>query len=259
MQHTITQGAAAVQTPAERALEARYAYYLRCQTVRRNGQQCKAPAEKNTQICYAHAQQQAMQERRERERRAVLEEAARQVAMRPALQKERAGWSIRDFSVAEIFTDFNAIQVTIAVMAQALIDGRIDCKTAGRLAVELQTASKLLWLQQKAAMKWKAQSRAELSRTDQSRTEQRDSGISSSGAGQNVARVLVGHDQNAFEELKTDFLSSSGGGLNTDLFCNPKVGAKLMVADVHRAGLKTVQIRQRGSPPQEWRNSEKAA
>ena len=42
--------------------------------------------------------------------------------------------------------DFKGIQVTLAVMAQALIDGRIDCKTAGRLVVELQTMSKLLWL-----------------------------------------------------------------------------------------------------------------
>lgn len=259
MQHTITQDAAAVQAPAERGLEARYTYYRRCQTIRGNGQQCKAPAEKGAQICYAHARQQAMQERRERERRAVLEEAARRMAMRhPTLRKEREGWGTQDFGtqdfgVAEIFTDFNAIQITIAVMAQALIDGRIDCKTAGRLALELQTASKLLWLQQNAAMKLKAQNRTELSRT-----EQHNSGISSSGTSQNVGSVLVGHDQNVFEELKPDsFLSRSSGELNTDFFC-PKVSAKLIVADVDRAGLKPVQIRLRGSP-QEMINSEKAA
>jgi hypothetical protein len=40
--------------------------------------------------------------------------------------------------------------VTLAVMAQAMIDGRIDCKTAGRLVVHLQTWSKLLWLHHKA-------------------------------------------------------------------------------------------------------------
>lgn len=34
--------------------------------------------------------------------------------------------------------------MTLAVMAQALIDGRIDCKTAGRLIVNLQMMSKLL-------------------------------------------------------------------------------------------------------------------
>ncbi len=31
-------------------------------------------------------------------------------------------------------------------MAKALIDGRIDCKTAGQMVVHLQTMSKLLWL-----------------------------------------------------------------------------------------------------------------
>src|SRR6185437_2483714 len=107
-------------------LEARYAYYRRCQTVRGNGQQCKAPAEKGAHICYAHARQQATQKRRERERRAVLEEAARRMAMRPTLGKEREGWAARDFSVAEIFTNFNAIQVTLGVVMRAIIDGRID-------------------------------------------------------------------------------------------------------------------------------------
>jgi hypothetical protein len=48
--------------------------------------------------------------------------------------------------MADLFMDFNGIQVTIAVMARALIAGRIDCKTAGRLAVQLQMASKLLWM-----------------------------------------------------------------------------------------------------------------
>jgi hypothetical protein len=49
-----------------------------------------------------------------------------------------------EFKVADIFMDFNAIQVTLAVMAQAVIDGTIDCKTAGRLAIGLQTAAKVL-------------------------------------------------------------------------------------------------------------------
>jgi hypothetical protein len=51
-----------------------------------------------------------------------------------------------EFEMADLFTDFKGIQVTIAVMAQALIDCRIDCKTAGRLAVDLQRMSKLLEL-----------------------------------------------------------------------------------------------------------------
>jgi hypothetical protein len=114
--------------------EARYAYYRRCQVFRRSGEQCKAPAEKGSGICYAHAGQQAMTLRRERERRAVLAEAIAQIRKqgRP------------DFEAKDLFMDFKSIQVTLAVMAQALIDGRIDCKTAGKLLVELQTVSKIL-------------------------------------------------------------------------------------------------------------------
>jgi len=115
---------------------ARYAYYRRCQIVRRNGEQCKAPAEKDADVCYAHAGQLAMALRRKRELMAMLEEAAERMRRRGK----------PEFSVADIFSDFSAIQVIIAVMAQALIDGRIDCKTAGRLAVRLQMTSKLLWM-----------------------------------------------------------------------------------------------------------------
>ncbi|HEY2169463.1 MAG TPA: hypothetical protein VGJ30_07545, partial [Candidatus Angelobacter sp.] len=41
---------------------------------------------------------------------------------------------------------FKGIQVTLAVMARAVINGRVDCKTAGRLVVHLQMLSKLLWV-----------------------------------------------------------------------------------------------------------------
>src|SRR5579871_1699416 len=116
--------------------EARYAYYRRCQEFRKNGEQCKAPAEKGAPICHAHASQRAMAVRRERERRAVLGEAVEQMRRRGR----------PEFAMTDLFTDFKGIQVTIAVMAQALIDGRIDCKTAGRLAWDLQRMSKLLWM-----------------------------------------------------------------------------------------------------------------
>jgi hypothetical protein len=119
---------------AEKMPEMRYAYYRRCQEFRRNGEQCKAPAEKGAQICHAHAGQRAMTLRRERERRAVLAEAVAVMRKKGHLQCE----------MADLFMSFNGIQVTLAVMAQALIDGRIDCKTAGRLVVNLQTMSKLL-------------------------------------------------------------------------------------------------------------------
>src|SRR3954470_2246425 len=51
--------------------------------------------------------------------------------------------------MADLLTDFKGIQVTLAVVAKALVAGRIDCKTAGRLLVQLQTMSKLLWRMKK--------------------------------------------------------------------------------------------------------------
>ena len=119
-----------------RVPEARYAYYRRCQVFRRNGEQCKAPAEKGSHICYAHAAQQATSFRRDLERRIVLAEAVAQMRLQGKPECE----------LADLFTDFKGIQATLAVMSGALIHGRIDCKTAGRLLVHLQTMSKLLWL-----------------------------------------------------------------------------------------------------------------
>src|SRR6478672_4881603 len=94
---------------AERIPEARYAYYRRCQVFRKGGAQCKAPAEKGSQICYAHAGQLAMAVRRERERRAVLAEAVAQMRKRGR----------PDCEMADLFMDFKGINVTLAVMAQA--------------------------------------------------------------------------------------------------------------------------------------------
>jgi hypothetical protein len=119
-----------------RVPEARYAYYRRCQVFRRGGVQCKAPAETGSHICHAHAGQLAMTVRRERERRAVLTEAVAQMRKRGRPECQ----------IADLFMDFKGINVTLAVMMQAVIDGRIDCKTAGRLVVQLQTVSKLLWM-----------------------------------------------------------------------------------------------------------------
>jgi hypothetical protein len=125
-----------------RVPEARYAYYRQCQVFRENGEQCKAPAEKDSHICYAHAGQQALTLRRKLQLMVVLAEVARRMRARGK----------PEFEVSDIFMDFNAIQVTLAVMAQALLDGRIDCKTTGRLAVGLQTAAKLLRLCQRQTL-----------------------------------------------------------------------------------------------------------
>ena len=138
MQQGSTQGSAESRVP-----EARYAYYRRCQVFRKNGEQCKAPAEKGSHICHAHAGQLEMAVRRQRERRAVLAEVVAVVRRRGK----------PEFGMADIFMDFNAIQVALGVMAQALIDGRIDCKTAGWLAVNLQMASKLLRMIQRMGRK----------------------------------------------------------------------------------------------------------
>jgi len=118
-----------------RVPEARYAYYRRCRVFRKGGEQCKAPAEKGALICHAHAGQLAMAVRREQERRAVLAEAVAEMRRRGNPECE----------MADLFTDFKGIQVTTAVMARAVITGRIDCKTAGQMLLHLQTMSKLLW------------------------------------------------------------------------------------------------------------------
>ena len=125
---------------SRKAPEARYAYYRRCQVFRRNGVQCKAPAETGSQICHAHAGQLAMAVRRERERRAVLAEAVAEMRKRGRPECE----------MADLFTSFKGIQVTTAVMARAVISGRIDCKTAGQMVVHLQAMSKLLWVYHRA-------------------------------------------------------------------------------------------------------------
>jgi hypothetical protein len=128
--------AAVNPVPEERIPEAQYSYYRRCQLFRRNGEQCKAPAEKGAQICHAHAAQHAMALRREIERGVVLAEAVAEMRRQGRPECE----------MADLFTDFKGIQVTLAVTARALIAGRIDCKTSGRLLVHLQTMSKLLWM-----------------------------------------------------------------------------------------------------------------
>jgi len=120
---------------AAREPEARYSYYRRCQVFRKGGEQCKAPAEKGSHICYAHAAQQATAFRQDLERRILLAEAVAEM--------RRQGHT--ECELENLLMDFKGIQVTLAVMARAIIGGRIDCKTAGRLVVHLQTMSKLLW------------------------------------------------------------------------------------------------------------------
>jgi hypothetical protein len=92
-------------------VEERYGYYRRCQRFRRNGQQCKAPAMKDTDRCYKH-QEQADIERRRRT----------QYTLPPLL-------------------DLQTVQREIGNVAQGLIQGRIDEDHAGELLHKLERAS----------------------------------------------------------------------------------------------------------------------
>ena len=58
--------------------------------------------------------------------------------MRQRRERQRAALGLPDFH-----HDFRTIARAIRMVAQALIDGRIDHQTTGRLLLEIQTASQL--------------------------------------------------------------------------------------------------------------------
>jgi hypothetical protein len=198
------QQASTQEAQTKRVPEARYAYYRRCQVFRRNGEQCKAPAEKGAHICYAHAGQLATAVRRERERRAVLAEAVAEMRRRGR----------REFDMADLFMDFKGIQVTLAVMARALIDGRIDCKTAGQLAVELQTWSKVLWIYHRGH-----------------RETQREKTLTTKDTKKQIS-PLMNTDDTEWKELNT----------------GSKVGAKILGFEA-----AAIEDRSRAHGPQQWK------
>src|SRR5438270_7145093 len=92
-------------------VEERYGYYRRCQRFRRNGQQCKAPAMKDTDRCYKHQEQ------------ADIEQRGRAQYTLPPL------------------VDLKTVQREIGNVAQALIQDRIDEDYAGELLQKLESAS----------------------------------------------------------------------------------------------------------------------
>jgi hypothetical protein len=92
-------------------VEERYGYYRRCQRFRRNGQQCKAPAMKGSDLCHKH-QEQADVERRRRE----------QYTLPP-------------------LPDLKTVQREIGNVVQALLEDRIDEDYAGELLQKLENAS----------------------------------------------------------------------------------------------------------------------
>lgn len=92
-------------------VEERYGYYRRCQRFRKNGQQCKAPAMKDTDRCYKHQEQADIERRR------------------------RAQYTLPPL------VDLKTVQRAIGDVAQALIQDRIDEDYAGELLQELEMAS----------------------------------------------------------------------------------------------------------------------
>jgi hypothetical protein len=101
-------------------VEERYGYYRRCQRFRRNGQQCKAPAMKDTDRCYKHQEQADIERRR------------------------RAQYTLPPL------VDLKTVQRAISDVAQALWQDRIDEDYAGELLLKLEDAS--MALRQRAAL-----------------------------------------------------------------------------------------------------------
>jgi hypothetical protein len=95
---------------------------LLCQQLRRNGEQCKAPALKGEILCYKHREQLEAERRRGR------------FALPP-------------------LTDTNAVRRVAAEIAQALMEDRIDEDYAGELLARLRTASRQLRPPRRAAGK----------------------------------------------------------------------------------------------------------
>ena len=94
--------------------EERYGYYRRCQTFRRNGEQCKSPAMKGDSLCYKHAQEADLEQRRK---------TMRQSFALPPLR------------------DLKTVQASICEVAKAIIEDRIDEDYAGELLQQLERAS----------------------------------------------------------------------------------------------------------------------
>ena len=92
-------------------VEERYGYYRRCQRFRKNGQQCKAPAMKDTDRCYKHQEQADIERRR------------------------RAQYTLPPL------VDLKTVQREIGNVMQALLADRIDEDYAGELLHKLERAS----------------------------------------------------------------------------------------------------------------------
>ena len=95
-------------------LEERHEYYRRCQGVRENGEQCKAPAMKGEALCYKHTQE---------------------------IDAERRKEAIRGSFVLPPLRDLKTVQRSLGEVANAILQGRIDEDYAAELLQELERAS----------------------------------------------------------------------------------------------------------------------
>lgn len=111
-------------------LEARYAYYRRCQAVMRNGAQCRCPARKGSEICRNHSEQMEMAERRRAQQRAVMCRAAEK------LSKETG----RLHTIKELLLSRRGMQLALNEVMQAIVDNRLDERSARELLEQLRTA-----------------------------------------------------------------------------------------------------------------------
>jgi putative protein kinase ArgK-like GTPase of G3E family len=117
-------GEANLETRYDCYRETRYDYYRRCQALRANGLQCKAPAMKEHDICRKHAEQREKALRAESQRRDFV-----------ACISERPEGEVSDsVRVNRIIRD----------LMQAMLDGLIDEDTAGAMLDEIALKQGLL-------------------------------------------------------------------------------------------------------------------
>ena len=111
-------------------LEARYAYYRRCQQVMRSGAQCRCPAQKGTAICRKHEEQEDLAQRRMKQQQDVLLRAAEKISRDTGARH----------STETLFGSPRGLQVLLSETMQAVAHDRLDDKGAREMLTLLQAA-----------------------------------------------------------------------------------------------------------------------
>jgi hypothetical protein len=119
--------------------ETRYDYYRRCQALRANGLQCKAPAMKDHDICRKHAEQREKALRAESQRRDFIARTSENPDCKDA-EGVFHDAKIRDAKSGDAMN----INRKIRDLMQAMLDGRIDEDTAGAMLDEIALRQGLL-------------------------------------------------------------------------------------------------------------------